>query len=1264
MIDYTAQSGGNSPCNIRNSRHASVASNSFHLGTRQQRMALAVSFALLAPAAYAGPGSVCNDNPLAPVAPAAASCVNRIGTYYANSPKLRKFVDTLPGLTPAGASTFASGGKAGEYIPLATADTTTYPGSNYFVIAVVEHQQWMHSDLQKATTQRSYVQVYPQGYTGLQAATATPLTYPNGTTITWPGTSEQVVGYDKPHYLGPIILTTTGTPVRVKMVNFLPTGAATLDVNGRVIARNGDMFLPVDETLPGAGVTTIRDKFPQNRVGFHLHGGDSPWISDGTPHQWIAAVGDTTPHKKGDRLTNVPDMPDPGDGAQTIFWPNDQSSRLMWYHDHTFGLTRQNAYSGAAAGYVIMDAAEMALLNGGTLNGETIKKAIPGALLEQLVLVVQDKGFVPDDIAIQDANWDTIAWGKPGDLWYPHVYEPNQMWNMAAGTLSATNPAGRWDYAIDKNSFAFLPARYPLPDNGFGTASATPESYMDTPMVNGVAYPVLNVAPKAYRVRFLNGANDRYFNLSLWVADGTTKSADGRTHTEIKTVAGDGRPGGIPDPMTAGPNIIQFANEAGLLPHPVVHRPAPMTGVYDPLAGFVETKGDFYLGGAERADTVIDFSQYAGKTLIMYNDSSAPVPAGDPRYDYFTGDEDQSAAGGAPPTLAGFGPNTRTVMQIIVANTAPAAAYDRRGTGGAMATELPKAYAAVADPHIVPAIDVTRQLQVDTVAHTMTYPVGEGKTVTVPLHVRTIEGFDDANFGRLDAQIGTELHGANQAATPLAYIDMPNDIINAGETQYWIIKNNDGDNHPMHFHLFNVQVVARMSQTVPAEFSAPEPDEAGWKETVKNWPGEDVIIALKPKTPALPFGLPNSVRLLDPTLVPNATTNDAIVPAGALDAPPLAFTQVDLNTGLAANVSNTLVDYGWEYVWHCHILGHEENDLMRPMVFHPVLAVSAAPNSVAVSANGLVTWTDPTPVAALSTKGNPANEIGFRVERALVTNGVIGTFAPIAATGNFVVSTVNTLANATSVQDAPAADTSYQYRVFAVNQSGETLSKPAPLAPTLAAPGGLTATVAGTTSPSISLAWTDNASTETGYVVQRSTANIGKGSGNVTWSNTTALPKSTSVLAANLTSYVDAGQRVAADTLYQYQVGAVQAAFAGPTAIVNVATATALLPPTQLQAGGAAGTSSLPLSFQQTTSRLATGYEVQHCIGSVATCAIAPSTAWQPTPGDMVVGANSNNYNTKVLTTKTTYSFRVRAVNSVIPTLVSPWAGLFAMTTL
>jgi len=41
---------------------------------------------------------------------------------------------------------------------------------------------------------------------------------------------------------------------------------------------------------------------------------------------------------------------------------------------------------------------------------------------------------------------------------------------------------------------------------------------MDTPVVNGVAYPYLQVQPKAYRLRILNASNDRTLNLSLYQA--------------------------------------------------------------------------------------------------------------------------------------------------------------------------------------------------------------------------------------------------------------------------------------------------------------------------------------------------------------------------------------------------------------------------------------------------------------------------------------------------------------------------------------------------------------------------------------------------------------------------------------------------------------------------------------------------------------------------------------------------------------------------
>ena len=64
---------------------------------------------------------------------------------YAYSPLLRKFVDSLPGLTSAGTNSL------GQFIPIAVADTATYPGSDYYEIGLIEYREQLHSDLPPVT---------------------------------------------------------------------------------------------------------------------------------------------------------------------------------------------------------------------------------------------------------------------------------------------------------------------------------------------------------------------------------------------------------------------------------------------------------------------------------------------------------------------------------------------------------------------------------------------------------------------------------------------------------------------------------------------------------------------------------------------------------------------------------------------------------------------------------------------------------------------------------------------------------------------------------------------------------------------------------------------------------------------------------------------------------------------------------------------------------------------------------------------------------
>ena len=85
-----------------------------------------------------------------------------LATYFTPAPDLsahdlvsggiRKFVNGLPRLDVAGAN------NLGQYLSIADADKTTYPGSDYYEIAVVEYEKQLHSDL-PPTTLRGYVQL-------------------------------------------------------------------------------------------------------------------------------------------------------------------------------------------------------------------------------------------------------------------------------------------------------------------------------------------------------------------------------------------------------------------------------------------------------------------------------------------------------------------------------------------------------------------------------------------------------------------------------------------------------------------------------------------------------------------------------------------------------------------------------------------------------------------------------------------------------------------------------------------------------------------------------------------------------------------------------------------------------------------------------------------------------------------------------------------------------------------------------------------------
>jgi spore coat protein A len=656
-------------------------------------------------------------------------------------------------------------------IPVANATTNSaYPGADFYQLSAQQFEQQMHPDLPNPTRLWGYVD-QTTNQTG---------------------------------YLGPIIVAQRGKPVVIRMTNDLPP----------------QHILPVDPTLMGSGPDV-----PQNRCCVHLHGGYTPWTSDGGPYAWFSPTGvvGAKDNSAGPSFLNgVPGSP----GVADYYYPNNQSSRLAWYHDHSMGITRLNAYAGMASGYLIVDSV-MAALSSGT------SPVVP-PLAYTIPLIVQDKSF--------KINHD--QWGRPGDLWYPYVYEAND-----------EGPDGRWDLGTPSDGFDA---------NGetLSTPSCVPEYFSDTAVINGMAYPYASVEPRRYRFLILNGSQARFYNLQLYYESTLNP--------------------GEPDFSRPGPAFIQIGNEAGVLPAPVVLNSPPLQIPIN-CDGSVDADGPFNLlmAPAERADLIIDFSSVPwGSNLILYNDAPAPFPGGDSRNDYFTGCPDQTKDGGAATTPAGKGPNTRTLLQFrVVPLTGTADPLDHKATLAALQTALPKAYH---DSHVP-----FGEIDLDPNAPGVLF---ENKTLN--------EDFDE--FGRLIQRVGTDdpvytdSYGRN-------YMDDPSEVYKDGQTVVWDIYNTTGDTHPMHFHLVNVQVLGRaefddtdpsnVTFAPPSAWTPPDPNYMGWKETVRMNPGEVTRVIMKFTLPTVPFTVPGSPR---------------------------------------AGMQN-----GHEYVWHCHILEHEEHDMMRPLVILP-----------------------------------------------------------------------------------------------------------------------------------------------------------------------------------------------------------------------------------------------------------------------------------------------------------------------------------------
>ncbi len=128
---------------------------------------------------------------------------------------------------------------------------------------------------------------------------------------------------------------------------------------------------------------------------------------------------------------------------------------------------------------------------------------------------------------------------------------------------------------------------YPIVKNGTHPKWIQ-EFFGNTICVNGKATPFLEVEPRKYRFRIVNGSNSRFYHLSLVPADATGKPSR-------------------PDAKT--PAFHQIGTDSGLLPAPVILH-------------------YLIISPAERFDLIIDFTEHEGENFAMVNDAPAPYARG------------------------------------------------------------------------------------------------------------------------------------------------------------------------------------------------------------------------------------------------------------------------------------------------------------------------------------------------------------------------------------------------------------------------------------------------------------------------------------------------------------------------------------------------------------------------------------------------------------------------------------------------------------
>jgi len=344
----------------------------------------------------------------------------------------------------------------------------------------------------------------------------------------------------------------TDSPVRVRWINEL------MDANRNYLPH----LLPVDQTLHWANPPGPRDSSGMSPAPYtgpvpmvtHVHGAHTTDESDGYTEAWYLPDAANIPPGYFRQGTWYKFFRDKFASAQGHKWrrgsasfqyPNSQRATTLWFHDHTLGMTSRNVYAGPAGFYLLRGGSQDLPLS--VLPGPAPSQGDqPGLRYYEIPIAIQDRAF----------NLD-------GALFYPDNRAFFEGLNQPP-TVPYLDIPFVPDTACDNVMSDVAPIH-------------NPEFFGNTMVVNGSAWPVLNVEPRRYRFRLLDGCNARYLILKI------TSDPTARPGTPV-----------LP--------FWQIGSEGGFLPAPV------------PL-------NQLLMSPAERADVIVDFTGLTvGTELYLINE--------------------------------------------------------------------------------------------------------------------------------------------------------------------------------------------------------------------------------------------------------------------------------------------------------------------------------------------------------------------------------------------------------------------------------------------------------------------------------------------------------------------------------------------------------------------------------------------------------------------------------------------------------------------